>query len=184
MTTTNNLGVQAQRVQRLNVDPGMRAERIVYTLDGILSPVTPTQLRVTGNDLWSAWTSNPAHLRPDVLLGLDAGGIPPTVALSLASGVHYVLAWKLDLDLPHKAVFDEPHARRVKVFTYADFRGKTVLIVDDEITTGNTAANLIAVLRAAGATVAGVICPVEDTTGGGRERLAEIGVPLCTLTTP
>lgn len=53
-----------------------------------------------------------------------------------------------------------------------------MLIIDDEITTGETAGNLIAVLRDAGAIVAGVACLVEDTSGGARLE----GVPLCTLT--
>ncbi|MEC3980840.1 phosphoribosyltransferase family protein [Amycolatopsis sp. H20-H5] len=183
-TSTNiRLGYRAQRVERLGVEPGMRDERIVHELDGMLAAVKPARLETIGRDLWSAWTADPGHGRPDLLLGLDAGGIPPTMALALAADLPYRLAWKLDLALPHKQKFAEPHARRTDVFTYAEFAGLRLLVVDDEITTGHTAANLVAMLRAAGAVVAGIVCLVEDSTGGGRARLAEIGVPLCTLTT-
>lgn len=185
MTTTTAStasGYRARRVERLGVDPGMRGERIVHELDGMLAPVEPARLLTTGRDLWNSWISDPAHQTPDILLGLDAGGIPPTFTLALAADLPYRLAWKLDLDLPNKNVFAEPHARRVEVFTYAEFAGQKVLVVDDEITTGRTVANLMAMLRAAGAQVVGVVCLVEDSTGGGRALLDELGVPLCTLT--
>ncbi|WP_307962079.1 phosphoribosyltransferase [Salinispora arenicola] len=116
-------------------------------------------------------------------MGLDAGGIVPTIALAWASGSQYRLAWKVNLDLPEKLVFHEPHARRLEVFAYGDFKGQRVLIVDDEITTGLTLNNLINALRAAGADVTGVLCLVEDTTGGGRCLLERNEVPLCVLTT-
>jgi adenine phosphoribosyltransferase len=181
-TATTPTGYQARRVDRLGVEPGMRGERIVHELDGMLAPVEPARLLATGRDLWAAWIGDPDHVSPNILLGLDAGGIPPTFTLALAADLPYRLAWKLDLDLPHKNVFAEPHARRTDVFTYAEFAGQRVLVVDDEITTGRTAANLTAMLRAAGAEVVGIVCLVEDTTGGGRALLDELGVPLCTLT--
>lgn len=178
----NSTDYRAQRVTRLGVAPDARDVRIVHELDGITSDVPPRTLTNTGLALWEAWQRHPAYLPPDLLLGLDAGGFLPTVALSLASGVPYRLAWKLDLDLPDQRRFSEPHANRTDVFTYADFTGRRVLIVDDEITTGHTLANLVAVLREAGAQITGAVCLIEDTTGEGYTRLDDLGVPLCTLT--
>jgi adenine phosphoribosyltransferase len=154
----------------------------VHELDGILGPVAPQALLDAGSALWAEWTRHPQYTAPDLLLGLDAGGILPTVAVALASGLPYRLAWKLDLDLPGKRRFSEPHARRTDVFTYGDLAGTRMLIVDDEITTGETTGNLIAVLRGAGATVTGVACLVEDTSGGAQAPLRLQGVPLCSLT--
>jgi adenine phosphoribosyltransferase len=119
---------------------------------------------------------------PDLLLGLDAGGIVPTVAVALASGMPYRLAWKLDLDLPHKHLFTEPHARRTKVFAYGDLAGARVLLIDDEVTTGRTLASLATVLRDTGAQVTGAACLIEDSTGNPRLLLESLGVPLCALT--
>jgi adenine/guanine phosphoribosyltransferase-like PRPP-binding protein len=172
----------AQRVRRLGIEPEVRDVRIVHELDGILDHVHPAALVRTGQALWGAWSRHPAFGRPDVLLGLDAGGILPTVAVALASGLPYRLAWKLDLDLPHKRRFTEHNARRTDVFTYGDLTGARVLIVDDEITTGRTAINLVSVLREADVVVRGVACLVEESAGGARHLLELHGVPLCTLT--
>lgn len=175
-------GYDARRVRRRGVGPTAREVRIVHELDGILDEVHPATLLRTGHALWQAWCRHPGSTMPDLLLGLDAGGILPSVAVSLASELPYRLAWKLDLDLPDKHQFREPHARRTEVFTYGDLAGTRVLIVDDEITTGGTLANLVNVLRTADAEVTGIACLIEDTTGGARQTLQSLGVALCTLT--
>jgi adenine phosphoribosyltransferase len=181
-TVPEDLTFQARRVRRLGVPPRARNIRIVHELDGIRNQVQPSTLLHTGRALWKAWSRHPEFTTPDVLLGLDAGGILPTVAVALSSALPYRLAWKLDLDLPHKRRFAEPHARRTEVFTYGDLAGARVLIVDDEITTGNTLANLVTVLRDAAVGVTGIACLIEDTTGNARQLLESLGVPLCTLT--
>lgn len=180
-TAPEHLAYQARRVRRLGVPPQARDVRIVHELDGILDEVHPATLLRTGGALWEAWSRRPEFVAPDVLLGLDAGGILPTVAVELASDLPYRLAWKLDLDLPDKQRFTEPHARRTDVFTYGDLAGARVLIVDDEITSGRTLANLIAVLRHSAAEVTGVACLIEDSDGAARTLLESLGVPLCTL---
>jgi hypothetical protein len=76
------------------VPPGTRDIRVVHEIDGILDPVHPTDLYQAGRALWSLWTGHDATARPDLLLGLDAGGILPTVAVALASNLPYRLAWK------------------------------------------------------------------------------------------
>lgn len=177
-------GYRAERVPRLGVPGEVRGERVVHELDGIRRPVNPDRLTEVGAQLWQAWTgSAPDQPVPDLLLGLDAGGIPPAFALAAAAGLPYQLAWKLNLNLPGKLVFSEPHARRTDVYLYADVEGRTVLLVDDEVTTGRTLTNLTHVLRGAGARVLGAVCLVEDRTGGGRALLAQHDVPLCALTT-
>lgn len=181
-TASEDLAYQARRVRRLGVAPQTRDVRIVHELDGILEQVPPATLLRTGGALWAAWSHHPAFVAPDVLIGLDAGGILPTIAVALASDLPYRLAWKLDLDLPNKRRFTEPHARRTEVFTYGDLAGARVLIIDDEITTGNTLSNLVTVLRDAAVEVTGIACLIEDTTGNARPLLESLGVPLCTLT--
>lgn len=179
--TTDETGFRAQRVRRLGVGEPVRDERIVHSLDGILAPVTAAQLHDTGRTLWQRWSTEHPDREPDLLLGLDAGGIVPTIALAQASSLPYQLAWKLHLDLPHRRAFTEPHARRTNCYLYADLADRRVLVVDDEVTTGRTIGNLTDVLRACGARVLGVAALVEDTTGGGRALLATKEVPLCAL---
>lgn len=181
-TAPETSAYQVRRVRRLGMPPTGRDVRIIHELDGITGPVHPQALMNVGSALWSAWSRHPQYAASDLLLGLDAGGILPTVALAMASGLPYKLAWKLDLDLPGKRRFSEPHARRTDVYTYGDLTGQRVLIVDDEITTGQTIAGLVTVLRDAAAIVAGVACLIEDTTGDARTLLQAREVPLCTLT--
>ncbi|MBV2366224.1 phosphoribosyltransferase [Streptomonospora nanhaiensis] len=182
-TTPHHLGYHARRVRRLNVAAQSRDVRIVHPLDGIDQQVEPTALLRAGSALWRSWRRHPAFATPELLLGLDAGGILPTIAVALASGVPYRLAWKLDLDLPSKLRFTEPHAQRSDVFAYGDLTGKKVLLIDDETTTGNTLANLVSELRGAAVEVVGAVCLIEDTTGDARSLLEDsLEVPLCTLT--
>lgn len=173
----------ARRVPRLGIQAGMRAVRVVHRLDGIEHDVPPDHVVYAGHSLWQAWQAHPAFRPADLIVGLDAGGIVPALAVALASRTPYRLAWKLDLDLPRKHVFHEPHARRREVFVYGELRGRRVLVVDDEVTTGQTITNLTAALCTAGADVVGVACLVEDTDGGGRSQLARQGLPLCALST-
>lgn len=161
---------------------GVRPLRVMHALDGIEQEVPPGLIGEVGRALWELWRSHADFRAHDLLLGLDAGGILPTVALALASDTPYRLSWRLDLDLPDKHAFVEPHSALPELFVYGCFDNRRVLIVDDEVTTGRTAANLAEVLTAARADVVGVACLVEDTAGGGRAYLAERGLPLCALT--
>jgi adenine phosphoribosyltransferase len=182
MTTTYDEVLNADRITRLGVGDTTRPLRVVHGLDGIRAEVSADQVLAAGHSLWQLWQEHPAYQPHDILLGLDAGGIVPTIGLAWASRSQYRLAWKVNLDLPDKLVFHEPHARRLEVFAYGDFQGQRVLIVDDEITTGLTLTNLVGALRDAGADIVGALCLVEDTTGAGRHLLERNEVPLCALT--
>lgn len=174
---------RARIVRRLATAPGVRSDRVVHHLDGIEREVWPQTLVDVGARLWHKWRSSPDFQPPDLLVGLDAGGFVPTIAVSLASGAPYQLAWKLDLDIPNKRMFRELHASRPEVFFYGLAACRRVLIIDDEVTTGRTAASLAEVLRNAGADAVGVLCLVEEASRYGRLNLRHAGVPLCALTT-
>jgi adenine/guanine phosphoribosyltransferase-like PRPP-binding protein len=171
-------------VERLGVGPASRRERVIHTLDGLEAPVSPAMLSTVGAELWDRTRrALPAvQGRTDFLLGLDAGGILPTVALASAAELPYKIAWKLHLPLDGQIRFTEPHATRTDVFAYGIARGQRMVLVDDEVTTGHTLANLAIRLREAGAEPLAAVCLVEDATRGARARLAEQGIPLVALT--
>ena len=172
----------ARRVRRLGISGGVRALRVVHGLDGIDAEVAAGTVDAVGRMLWDQWRCHPEFVQHDLVLGLDAGGIVPALAVSMASGTSYRLAWKLDLDLPDKRRFHEPYASRTDVFLYGPVEGRRILVVDDEVTSGATVASLVGTLRDGLADVVGVACLVEDKSGQGRATLADIGVPLCALT--
>ncbi|MFB6503931.1 phosphoribosyltransferase family protein [Streptomyces sp. NPDC002466] len=175
----------ARIVERLSVGATSRRERVIHSLDGLEDPVHPDTLAHTGADLWRLLQKQvPEGLDSvDFLLGLDAGGILPTVSLAGAAHLPYKIAWKLHLPLDGAVRFSEPHAMRTDVFAYGIAPGQRIVIVDDEITTGRTLADLTRRLREAGAVPLAVACLVEDTTRGARDLLTDLGLPLVSLTT-
>ncbi|MFE4211547.1 phosphoribosyltransferase [Streptomyces sp. NPDC056844] len=175
----------ARIVERLSVGATSRRERVIHSLDGLENPVHPDTLATTGADLWRLLQKQvPEGLGSvDFLLGLDAGGILPTVSLAGAAQLPYKIAWKLHLPLDGAVRFSEPHAMRTDVFAYGITHGQRIVIVDDEITTGRTLADLTRRLREAGAAPLAAACLVEDTTRGARDLLTDLGLPLVSLTT-
>jgi adenine phosphoribosyltransferase len=117
---------------------------------------------------------------PKVIIGLDSGGIVPTVALSLQSGIPYQIAYKLDLDLPNKLCFEEPGAVNPHIFLYAPPQGMSAIVVDDEASTGVTLENAIRTLISSDVSVQAALCLVtigEDA----KRRLNSLGIPLITV---
>jgi adenine/guanine phosphoribosyltransferase-like PRPP-binding protein len=174
----------ARVVERLGVGPASRRERVIHSLDGLEDPVHPDTLTAAGARLWDHLLAEVPAARGamDFLLGLDAGGILPTVSLSSAAALPYKIAWKLHLPLAGAVRFSEPHAVRTDVFAYGIAPGQRIVLVDDEVTTGRTLADLTRRLREAGAQPLAAACLVEDVTQGARELLARLDMPLVTLT--
>lgn len=174
----------ARVVERFSVTGPSRPERVVHSLDGLEAAVAPQSLADTGRELWQTVQDQISDLLGpvDFLLGLDAGGILPTVAMSSASGLPYKIAWKLHLPLPGRIRFCEPHATRTDVFAYGIAHGQRIVLVDDEISTGRTLANLTVALREAGAVPLAAACLVEDTRYDARGGLGRLGMPLVALT--
>lgn len=107
----------------------------------------------------------------EVLAGLEMGGIPIATALSLESG------------LP--AAFVRKEAKRYGTCQLAEgsaIDGKSVLVVEDVVTTGGQLLLSIADLRERGADITHALCAI-DRGQGGAEALAAIGVTLLPLLT-
>lgn len=175
--------VAARKVARLGTDGARRPDRIVHALDGLCEPVDAENVARIALQLWQACCEqlDLSDGVPDFLLGLDAGGIAPALALAQTSGIPFKIAWKLHLELPGAIHFAEPHSSRPDMYAYAIDAGARVLIVDDEITTGRTLGGLIRALRQAGAAPVAAVCLIEDVQQGGRSVLEDLGVPLVSL---
>ncbi|MCL2031809.1 MAG: orotate phosphoribosyltransferase [Methanomassiliicoccaceae archaeon] len=109
------------------------------------------------------------NLRPDRIAGVVLGSIPLAAALSMATGIPYVMVRKEQKDHGTKELIEgdiEP--------------GDRVLVVEDVITTAGSSIKAISLLRESGAAVSDVLT-VVDREGGGKESLEKIGVSLISL---
>ena len=103
-------------------------------------------------------------IEADRIAGVVRGSVPLATALSLETGIPYVMIRKEKKDHgTGKLIEGDLNA------------GDRVLVVEDVITTAGSSIKAIGTLREAGAEVKYVIS-VIDREGGGAENLAEAGV--------
>jgi orotate phosphoribosyltransferase len=102
----------------------------------------------------------------EVLAGLELGGVPIATAMSLQSGLPAVFV--------RKAAKDYGTCQAIEG---GEVSGKSVVIVEDVITTGGQVAASAAMLKAAGARILAVVCAIWR--GEGEPRLAGLdAVPV------
>ena len=106
----------------------------------------------------------------DVLLGIEAMGLPLTAPLSMATGVPLVIARKRSYGLPGEVGIDQTTGYSKGAMYLNDLKpGERVAIVDDVLSTGGTLEAVIEGVRRAGAAVTNIIAVVEK--GAGLRRL-------------
>ncbi|AHI01841.1 hypothetical protein GCM10010174_86840 [Kutzneria viridogrisea] len=88
---------QSCRILCLDLPEDVPTTAVAHELDGVAGPVAPARPLAVGRAPWTAWPGDPSRRRPEVLLGVDASGITPAIALSLASGLPRHLAWRQDV---------------------------------------------------------------------------------------
>jgi adenine/guanine phosphoribosyltransferase-like PRPP-binding protein len=174
-------GVRLGVVPRLNTDT--RPYKILMDIagDSMAYAIEPGRLHraartlVDGLDLAA---------EPDCVIGLAPGGIAFAVAVATVLDVKAVIAYKTRLGLDGELRFSEPHATNSIFYLYGVGAGDTVVLIDDEIDSGNTLADCVRSLQAAGARILAAGTAVEGLHGGrseGRAQLTELGVPLTSL---
>ena len=105
-------------------------------------------------------------LKIDRIAGVVLGSVPLAAALSLATGIPYVMV--------RKEKKDHGTGKLIEGVLNA---GDRVLVVEDVITSAGSIISAIGTLRAAGAVVTNVMS-VIDREAGGPEALKDIGVTL------
>jgi orotate phosphoribosyltransferase len=110
-------------------------------------------------------------LQVDRIAGVVLGSVPLAVALSLRTGIPFVMIRKEPKD----------HGTGKLIEGSLD-KGMKVLVVEDVVTSAGSAAYAIEVLRGAGAEVSHVLS-VVDREEGGREKLESMSTKLQALVT-
>ena len=107
----------------------------------------------------------------DLLGGLELGGVPLVTVLSGDTGI--------------PALFVRKEAKAYgtcRLAEGADPAGRTVLLVEDVITTGGAVRNAALALRAGGATVTTVVCAI-DRSAPGENALGAEGITVRSVLT-
>jgi orotate phosphoribosyltransferase len=102
----------------------------------------------------------------DTLAGLELGGVPVATVLAQLSGLPVVFVRKVAKEYGTRQMIEG-----------TGVSGRTLLIVEDVVTSGGQVVLSAKDLRAAGATVQHAVC-VVDRESGGREALAASGIDL------
>lgn len=109
------------------------------------------------------------NIHPDRIAGVVLGSVPLAAALSMATGIPYVMVRKEKKDHGTGQLIE------------GDLReGDEVMVVEDVITTAGSSIKAIETLREAGASVKTVMS-VIDREGGGRENLSAANISLISL---
>ena len=109
----------------------------------------------------------------DVLLGIEAMGLPLVAPLSMATGVPLVVARKRSYGLEGEVKIDQATGYSKGVMYLNDIKeGERVAILEDVLSTGGTLEAVIEGVQRAGAEVTEIVAVVEK--GGGLKRLQDM----------
>lgn len=140
-----------------------------YYVDIKKASTDPKVLRSIAQEM--AKEMNARSLRIDRIAGVVLGSIPMAVALSLETGIPFIMV--------RKEKKDHGTAKLIE----GQFQpGEKVLVVEDVVTSAGSALFAIELLRQEGMVIEDLFS-VVDREEGGRQKLSDIGIELSALVT-
>jgi adenine phosphoribosyltransferase len=124
----------------------------LHPFDGRVAPLDTSLLA----DAVSVLKDRVSNLAFDYVLGFAEAGVLPAFLLAHLMHKPLAVSYRVRLGLPNEVSFLEPHSHISSHFIYSLKPGNTVLIVEDEITSGNTVLNALDALTQHRISVIGV----------------------------
>jgi xanthine phosphoribosyltransferase len=126
-----------------------------------------------------------AHTEPTKILTVETGGIAPAFATAAALNIPLLIARKrraagMPRELLQESTLSQTRHEAIDLYASPEFLSPQdrILIIDDFLTNAQTMVALSRLAASGGAQVVGFGAVVEKAFEGGRETLAEFGVPV------
>ena len=139
--------------------------RSTVYLDKYRFETDPALLRPIGERL----AEHVRELAPDRLGAPELGAVPLATAVSLATGLSFVIVRKAAKEYATEGTVEGLYEK-----------GERIVVIEDVVTSGGALIAAVESLRSLGIVVEQAVC-VLDREEGGRESLAEMGVELRSL---
>lgn len=154
----------------------------ILKVDSILNhQIDPNLMKAMGDEFARRFAGQNVQR----ILTAEVSGIAPAVMTGLALNVPVVYARKqkpLTMSGPVYLEVAPSHTKggEVLLLVSAEFlhEGENVLVLDDFLASGKTIEKLIRMVISAKANLVGIGAVIEKTFEGGRERMAQYGVPI------
>lgn len=121
-------------------------------------------------------------------MNIEVSGIAPAIATAMVLGVPMVYARKKKPVTMKEPAFTAQSVSRTKggvvdLYVSSEFLGADdrVVVIDDFLASGGTLRALAGMIDVSGAQLLGIGCVVEKQFESGREKLADLNVPIHTL---
>ncbi|KKR30718.1 hypothetical protein A2715_01720 [Candidatus Woesebacteria bacterium RIFCSPHIGHO2_01_FULL_39_32] len=154
-----------------------RKFKITFTGDGIENKVEPSELKKVVDVIVSRI---PLSIRKNsnYIVARDRPGIILAVALSLKLQKPLKVAYKYNLDLPVKISLFDPYIPDEPAYLYNIETPNSIMFIDDEILTGETASAAIKSLKNQNIVVKAFISYIECANFNARKKLKKLGTDL------
>lgn len=157
----------------------------ILKVDGFINhQVDPKLMLDVGKELATRF----ADVGATKILTAEISGIAPAVMTALVLDVPIVYARKTKPVTMTDPVYVEAapsHTRGIDTFLMVSPEflnpGDRILIIDDFLASGQTIDALVRLVRHAGAELVGIGALIEKRFEAGRDRLAELGIPVLAL---
>jgi xanthine phosphoribosyltransferase len=154
----------------------------ILKVDGFINhQVDPSLMDACGKELARRFQ----HIGATKVLTAEISGIAPALTTALHLGLPVVYARKhKPITMPDQVFLtltpSHTKGRTVELIISPEYLagGERVLIIDDFLASGATIQGLARLAQTAGAIIVGVGALVEKTFEGGRDTLANLGVPI------